>query len=177
LDRTLVAAVARAAHVDAKTIAKYDEHVDSWWYRFNRGGLRAAAIEAGMPISDAEFFDSETVAGVAQRIIARAAAAGNCVIVGRGAQCALQERENVYHVFIYGPWRERVSRVRDRLKTSQNVEEAIRLADQERADYIHTYHGCNWKDPHLYQMMINSDAGIENAACMIVEGVLRGGDE
>ncbi len=175
LDGTLVAAVARAAEVDTETVAKYDEHVDPWWRRFHRGGLRAVAIEAGMPIADAEFFDSETVAGVAQRVIGRAAAAGNCVIVGRGAQCVLQDREDAYHVFLYAPWRARVARVRSRLKSCRDVGEAIRLTDQERAGYINAYYSCNWKDPHLYHMMISSQAGIENAACMVVEGVLRGG--
>ncbi len=174
LDRSLIAEVARATGVDTETVMKYDERVDSWWRRFNRGGLRAAAIQAGMPITDAEFFDSETIAGAAQRVIVRAAAAGNCVIVGRGAQCILQDRDNVYHVFIYAPWGERLSRVRGRAQSSTNAAELIRLTDQERAGYIRTYYGSNWKDPHLYQMMMSSQAGIENAACMIVEAVLRG---
>ena len=39
LDRALLDAVARAAQVDDETAARYDEHVDSWWHRFNRGGF------------------------------------------------------------------------------------------------------------------------------------------
>jgi len=174
LDGALVDAVARATHVDAETVARYDEHVDSWWRRFQRGGLKAAAIHGGMAITDAELFDGETVAAAAQRVIARAAAAGNCVIVGRGAQCVLQEREDAYHAFVYAPWSDREKRVRSRMRSACDVGELVRQTDEERARYIRTYYANNWKDPHLYHMMICSEVGIENAACMIVEGVLRG---
>ncbi len=175
LDGALVEAVARIARVDTETVRRYDEQVDPWWRRFHRNGLWAAAVQAGVAITDAEFFDSETVAGVAQRVIARAAATGNCVIVGRGGQCALQDRSDVLHVFVYGPWHERVSRVRSRIKPAQNAAELIQSSDEERASYIRTYYGCNWKDPRLYQMMINSQIGIESAAFLIVEAALAAG--
>ena len=55
------------------------------------------------------------------------------MIVGRGAQCVLQDREDVLHVLIYAPWAERVERVRARLKASQDVEELTRMTDHERA--------------------------------------------
>ena len=57
------------------------------------------------------------------------------MIVGRGAQCALQYREDVLHVFICAPWAERVGRVRARAESSQDVEELMRVTDHERASY------------------------------------------
>ena len=38
-----------------------------------------------------------------RRIIEEAAEIGDCVIVGRGSQCILQQREDTFHVFIYAP--------------------------------------------------------------------------
>jgi cytidylate kinase len=104
----------------------------------------------------------------------KAAARGDCVIVGRGAQCVLQDREDVLHVLIYAPWAERVERVRARSESSQDVEELTRMTDDQRATYIRTYYGCDWKDPHLYHMMINSQIGTEMAACMIVNAINGG---
>ncbi len=175
LDRELIRAVARTAQVDADTAERYDEHVESWWHRFNRGGLWSAAIMAGIAPGDAQFFDAETMAAFARQVTLGTAARGDCVIVGRGAQCALQDREDVLHVFICAPWAERVGRVRARAQSSQDVEELIRLTDHERASYIRTYYGCDWKDPHLYHMMIGSQIGTEMAAWMIVNTVQRGG--
>jgi cytidylate kinase len=175
LDRALLGAVGATAQVDTETAARYDEHVDSWWRRFHRAGLWALAVSGGFPPADAQFFDAATIADSARQVIARAAVSGNCVIVGRGAQCILRGHADVFHVFIYGPWRERVSRVRSRLKSARKLGELIRWTDHERASYIRTYYGCDWKDPHLYQMMISSQIGTENAASIIVEAVLQGG--
>jgi cytidylate kinase len=171
LDRALIGAVARTAGVDAHTVQRYDEHVESWWHRFNRGGIRSAAIFAGIPPHDAQCFDAETEAAFARQVMLKAAARGCCVIVGRGAQCVLQDREDVLHVFIYAPWAERVERVRARSESSQDVEQLTRMTDHDRAVYIRTYYGCDWKDPHLYHMMISSQIGTEMAAWMIVNAV------
>ena len=174
LDRTLLGAVARAAQVDPETVGRYDEHVDSWWRRFNRGGLRAAAIEAGITPADAQFFDATVLTAFAQQVIAQAAEAGDCVIVGRGAQCVLRDRGDAFHVFIYGPWRERVRRVRSREQPVPDIGDLIRLTDEDRANYIRTYYGCDWKDPHLYHMMVSSEIGVETAARTIVDAVAPG---
>jgi hypothetical protein len=58
LDKNPIAAVARAAQVDVETARRYDESVDSWWHRINRGGLWAACVAAGASPADAQFFDA-----------------------------------------------------------------------------------------------------------------------
>ena len=173
LDQALIWDVARAARVDAETVGRYDERVDSWWHRLNRDGLQAVSIAAGVSPADAQFFDAGAAAALMKRVIAEAAATRNCVIVGRGAECVLQGRDDVLHVFIYGPWEQRVSRVRSRFPGVPDVEELTRSIDRERATYLRTYYGCDWKDPHLYNMMISSDAGMEKAADTIVDAVRR----
>jgi hypothetical protein len=171
LDSALIGAVAREAQVNRETVMRYDERVDSWWHRFHRRGLWSLAVEGGVAPNDVWFPDAESMAVSAGQAIAKAAAIGNCVIVGRGAQCVLQDRGDVFHVFIYGPGRERISRVRRRIQPSENAGEAIRLTDAERARYIRTYYGCDWKDPHLYHMMVSSEIGLEKAAAMVVDAV------
>lgn len=175
LDEGLIGAIARAGEVDVETARRYDEHVDSWWHRFNRDALRHTAIYAGANLADTVFFDAETVAGLARRLIARRAAKANCVIVGRGAQCILQTRENAFHTFIYAPLADRIERVRGRVDACDDLEEYVRSMDHERARYIRTYFGCDWKDPHLYHMMISSQIGTEAAAGMIVDAIRNSG--
>jgi cytidylate kinase len=171
LDRALIGAVARTAQVDSGTAERYDEHVESWWHRFNRAGIWSAAIMAGIAPRDARFFDAAASVAFARQVVLEAAARGGCVIVGRGAQCALQGREDVLHVFIGAPWADRVRRVRAVAQSSQAAEELIRVTDRERASYIRTYYGCDWTDPHLYHMMIGSQLGTEMASWIIVNAV------
>src|SRR5581483_4596002 len=175
LDRALITAVAHTAHVDPDTVERYDEHVDSWWHQFHRAGLWSAAIMAGVPPADARFFDADAMAELARVVMLQAAGKGGCVVVGRGAQCALQDREDALHVFVSARWEERLARLRAGAPSSEDIEEVIRMTDEERASYIRTYYGCDWKDPHLYHIMIDSQLGIEMAAWMIVNAVQGGG--
>ena len=165
-----------AAQVDPEFVKRYDEHVEPWWRRFLAGGLRAACIQAGVTPADAELVDpAATMAIFTQQVIARAAVTGNCVIVGRGAGCVLQGRTDVLHVFVYGPWDERVSRVSKRVHPLQNIERLIRRTDRERASYIQAHHECNWKDSHLYHLMISSQIGDEEAARTILDIIRNSG--
>ncbi len=173
LDRSLTAAIARDAQADPEIVARYEERVEPWWRRFHRRGVWAAAITAGFAAADVHILDAERIAVFTQQAIARAATAGNCVIVGRGSQCVLRGWEGVFHVFVYGPWRERVRRVRDRSEPVPHIGKHLLRTDDERARYIRTWHGCDWKDPHLYQMMVSSGIGVENAAARIVDAVER----
>ncbi len=115
------------------------------------------------------------MAALARNMIGVAYQEGNCVIIGRGAQCVLQERKDAFHVFIYAPWAERVARVCERLPGHKDVEELIRSTDRQRADYIRTYFGRNWMDPHLYHLMISSQIGEDQVESTIVEGLASGG--
>jgi cytidylate kinase len=171
LDKSLVRQIAREIQVDVETARRYDEQVDSWWHRINCSGLWAAAIEAGAAPRDVHFIDAESTAWAAQEVIAADAHDGNCVIVGRGAQCVLQGDHEVFHVFVYAPLAQRVARIQERLGTDKNIEELIQLTDHTRAAYIRKYFGCDWRDPHLYQMMISSELGEDTVAGLIIRAV------
>ncbi len=174
LDKGLVEAIARCAQVDPELARRYDERVDSWLHRISRRGLWHGAFEGVATVTDAAFFDAETMAALGSNLITAAHARGNCVIIGRGAQCVLQNNTDVFHVYIYAPWSERVARVRRRLPAARDIEELILQTDRERAQYIHLYYGCDWKDPHLYHMLISSELGEDEIAGMIIRTVQQG---
>jgi len=169
LDQTLIEAVARRAQVDIGTARRYDERLDSWWHRLNRDGLWSAAVASGATPADAQFFDAETMAAITEDVIRSAASIGNCVIVGRGAQCVLRDTPQTLHVFVYGSWTERILRVQKRVRTDRDVSDLVRSMDRSRAAYLRRYFGCDWKDPDLYQGMVSSQLGIEKLASLIAD--------
>jgi shikimate kinase len=174
LDKALIDKIARAARVDAVTARQCDERVDSWVHRMSRRGLWHGAFEGVAAVTDADFFDAETMAAVAREVITEAASTGNCVIVGRGAQCALQNHPDTLHVFVYAPWAQRVARIRARVPAAKDIDELIQATDQERASYIRTYFGSDWKNPHLYHMMVSSQLGEDNVVRLIIDAIERG---
>jgi len=171
LDDDLIKAAARRAKVDFRVARRYDECVDSWWHRINRGGSWSAAIMAGASPDDVQFFDSDALAAITQEVILQAASKGNCVIVGRGAQCVLRGWTRVLHVFVYGPWPERMARVQQRQGGECDAAKLLQSVDRARAASIRRYFGRDWKDPQLYHMMLNTQLGFENVASMITRAV------
>ena len=156
LDRDIIDAIAYAAHVDSNLVRHYDEHVESWLRRINQQAMRSAALAAGLELGENAIFDAEQTLKVSRKIIEEAYAEGNCVIVGRGSQCVLQCRPDVFHVFVYAPHRQRVERLRVRLEKGVNIEQRMQAVDEERAKYLQQYFGNHWKNPHLYDLMICS---------------------
>jgi cytidylate kinase len=156
LDRDIIDAIAYAAHVDPKVVRPYDEHVDSWLRRINQQAMRSAALAAGLELRENSVFDAEEMVKISRKIIEEAYSEGNCVIVGRASQCILQHKPDVYHVFVYAPYLDRLVRLRDRLDKGVHAEQRIRIVDDERAKYLQQYFGKAWNNPHLYDLMISS---------------------
>lgn len=172
LDRELIEAIACSAHVDAHVVSRFDERPESWLGRLNRGAMRGAALSAGVIPDDETCFDPETMAQMTQRIIENAWHDGNCVIVGRGAQCILQSRPDVFHVFIYAPVHDRANRLRSRLGPGINIEERLHTVDNERAEYLRKRFAEDWKNPHLYNLMLSSLED-EAATARMIEFVME----
>jgi cytidylate kinase len=168
LDRDIIDAIAYAAHVPQKLVSHYDEHVDSWLKRINQQAMRSAALAAGLELREGSVFDADEMVKISQKVIEKAHTDGNCVIVGRGSQCVLQHKADVFHVFVYAPYRQRILRLLERLDSGVNVEQRIRKVDAERAKYLQEYFGKNWNDLHLYDLMLCSHAGEEAAARTIL---------
>lgn len=167
LDNEIITAIADTARVDSRVVRHYDERVDSWLRRINEEAVRGVAMAAG-PLGKNEIFDARTMADLTRRIIEEAYTAGNYVIVGRGAQCILQHKRDVYHVFVYAPLRERVERLKKRLEPGAEVAQRLRTVDTERAKYLRQLFGASWCDHHLYDLMISSKEDEDETARAIL---------
>lgn len=163
LDNEIIAAIADRARVDSRVVRHYDERVDSWLRRINEEAVRGVAMASG-PLGKDEIFDSRTMTELAQRIIEEAYTAGNCVIVGRGAQCILQHKHDAFHVFVYASLRDRMHRLKTRLDPGTDIAQRIRTVDGDRAKYLRQVYGVNWCDHHLYDLMINSKENEDETA-------------
>ena len=162
LDRELVDEVARAAHVEPRVVEQFDERCDPWLAALLRAIWQGSG-EWPSGLSDADLLDARTMAKLTRPIVEGAAEGGNCVIVGRGAQCILEARRDTFHAFLYAPLELRKRRVAERVGGVASLVAHIGEKDAERAAYIHKYFGRQWRDPRLYDLMLNTRCGDEIA--------------
>ncbi len=156
LDSALIEAVASAAQVDPNLVQHYDEHVDGWLQRINRQAIRGAALSGGLAFDRSSYFDEENMKSVTCQLIEQAYKDGDCVIVGRGAQCILRNKPLAFRVFVYAPFQTRVHRLRTRLDPGVDIPRRIVEVYTARAHFLQKRFGAAWNDPHLYNLMISS---------------------
>jgi cytidylate kinase len=94
---------------------------------------------------------------------------GNAVIVGRGSAYHLQHRSDVFHVFVYAPFEDKVRRLRAGGKSESEAMELAETVDRDRAAYIKRYFDLKWPPREHFHVMINTTMGDE----CVVETILH----
>ena len=167
VNESLVAEVAKRARVDPEIAARYDESIDPWFLRLVRS-LWEGGYEGIATTVDTRTPDSEAMVKITGEIIREAAELGHCVIVGRGGQCILRQRDAVFHVSVFGPRQQKIQRMRTRLAPGTDAERFMDDTDRRRAAYIRRFYGEDWKDRRLYHLVISSALGLETVTDTIL---------
>jgi cytidylate kinase len=173
LDNALIQQIASTAHVDPAVAMQFDECIDSFLHRMHKA-LWRGGYEGVASATEDDVFDADKMVELSRCIIESAAKEGNCVIVGRGGQCVLQERGDVFHVFVYAPRAERIERVRREGKPGDDPEAQIEFVDHRRSAYIRRYFGQEWTNRHLYDLMLCASMGEAAAAAAVLAAIGRG---
>lgn len=167
IDDPLVAEVARSARASADEVRAREESVDPWFHRIMRA-LWRGGFEGAVARPESEAWDADAVAKLWNRVIVEAAEIGACIVVGRGGQCLLQKRKDSFHVYVYAPMRIKVANLRDREPAGTDLAAASRDRDRRRSEYIRYHFDEDWRNPHLYDLMLCSSIGVERAADTIL---------
>ena len=104
-------------------------------------------------------------------IIKKLADTESCVIIGRCSDFILQDRKNVFNVFVYSDMENRIKRAIEFYGIDKTkAEKEIKRIDKLRANHYKYYTEKEWNNHANYDICINSDAiGIENAANLICD--------
>ena len=123
------------------------------------------ALSAPLPPTE------ERLLQVTEHVIDDAIARGPVVLVGRGAQSYLAQRDDALHVFCYAPRPALIARVAEREGIPED--EAGRRVDEtnkRREQYVRRYWHRAWNAPENYQLLVNTDwLGIAGAADIIIK--------
>jgi cytidylate kinase len=166
-DKRLTEEIARLANVDASTVKRCDERMDSRLYRLAKTFWRGS--HEGGPHLAGQAFDTDCMMSWMEEITARIAQEGNAVVVGRGAPFFLREQPNAFHVFLYAPRAEKIRRLLQDGATESEAEELVDTVDRERIAFVKHYFDADWPTRSLYHVMINTAVGNE----AVIETILN----
>ena len=98
---------------------------------------------------------------------------GNCVIVGRCADYALEENPNVLSIFIKADMQDRIRRIAKLYDLSDaKAKDKITKIDKQRASYYNYYTSKRWGEVDSYDLCLNSSVfGIDGTVDMIKQAI------
>ena len=176
VDKRLIEEVARRLEMPPDEVEAEDEHPRGLLARLLRS---FSTLEPGMgagwapPFPDPLFDPRKAVIELTEQVIREVAAAGNAVIVGRGAGFVLHDKPDVFRVFLRAPLPHRTGVIVERLKVGEaEARRKILETDANRQAYIHQLYKRDWCDPDEYDLVINTGRlSFQTAADLILRGI------
>ena len=121
-----------------------EERTDPLYYRLFKSFLRGS-YEGSLNAHKLNLVDSESISKFTQRVVEHVAKSGNSVIVGRGSQHFLRDRQDTLRYFSTLPRRQSAAPLA-RGKTEKEAQQLVDTVDRERADFIQKYFRVKWPD-------------------------------
>ncbi len=167
-DQLLTEEIARLADCPKAVVEGREERTDPLYYRLFKSFLRGS-YEGSLNAHKLNLVDSECILKFTERVVQHAAKTGNSVIVGRGSQQFLRNRQDALRVFLYAPRADKVLRLLARGKSEKEAEQLVDTVDRERSDFIQKYFHVEWPDRAIYHTMINTVIGDAAVVRMILD--------
>jgi cytidylate kinase len=152
----------------SRTVEEHEERKDSLRYRLFKAFMKGS-FEGTLNAPNLKIVDADCIKDITRRIVTDVAREGNAVIVGRGSAYHLQHRSDVFHVFVYAPFEDKVRRLRAGGKSESEAMELAETVDRDRAAYIKRYFDLKWPPREHFHVMINTTMGDE----CVVETILH----
>lgn len=90
-------------------------------------------------------------------VITRLADEGDIVIVGRGGQGILADRDDAFHVRVVCPVEDRIARIAERDHLDIEVaRERVLTSDRNREDWHKRYLNIDYRSPYHYGLIVNT---------------------
>ena len=160
-DQRLTDEIARHLECDRRHVEQREERRDPLHYRLFKAFLRGS-FEGSLNAHRLKLLDADSIQRITERVVQNAAREGNCVIVGRGSQHFLRNRDDTLRIFLYAPKEAKIRRLIGEGLGENEATEAVDVVDSERAAFIEKYFHMEWPNRSVYHAMLNTAIGVEN---------------
>jgi cytidylate kinase len=168
LDRDLARRIAERLRCRHEDVEALDEHAPTL---IERIAVAFSVVPSDAPILPTlpDLPDPDRLVDAIRQVVLEAARTPPLIVVGRGANCLLQDRRDVLRVRATAPYDARVRRVAARTGAPPERAAAdVRHRDADRRHYLQRYFHCAADDPNLYDLQINTATIPLEAAARLV---------
>lgn len=156
LDRDLVQQVADRLKLDPRTVETMDEHLPGILARIS-SALLITSPESPVSLDSRDILSPDAVADATREAMVEAVQSAPVIVVGHGSQALFHDRPGSLHVRLVAPVQSRVNRICSREPCEEKAAVArLRRMDTDRAAYVRRYYHTDWRDPMLYDLVINT---------------------
>jgi CMP/dCMP kinase len=170
LDNAVVDAVAARMGLSVAEVQAREERVPSLVERLT-AAMAMGSQEWVSPMAAAKRPTDEQLIEVTRHVVEEAIASGPLVVVGRGTQEMLAEREDTLHVFCYAPRKALIARTMEREDVS--AEDAARLVDEtnkQRDQWVRLHWERERRAHENFDLSVNTERlGIQGSADLIID--------
>lgn len=145
-DRSFFAEAAKRGHISESYFAEAESKNNKIYAAFNN----AFALPYYMPLGDQAFLDQVTT-------MQELAEQGPCILVGRGGNKILKNRDDVLNVYIYADRETRLKRIIEEYGVNPDVaEKQLEQTDKNRRNYLMLYTDQKFGRTENYHLCIDS---------------------
>ena len=161
-DAEIIDEVVKSSGLAKEIVEKYDEYATH-----KNSLLYSIAINATGTYNGLSVANQVQIAQI--NVIKKLAAEGNCVIIGRGADYILREREDCFHVFIRADMNFKSKRILEMYgDNGTRIEARLEDMDVRRRVFYRSFAMREWGVIENYNMVLDSGAiGLERCADII----------
>ena len=159
-DKLLTSEIARLSNCHHSEVESREERVDPLYYRLLKSILRGS-FEGSLNVHRLKLLDADSILRITEQVVQRAAAEGNCVIVGRGSQHFLRDRDDTLRIFLYAPREAKWRRLMAQGINEPEAKTLVDTVDSERTAFIDRYFHMQWPNPPVYHALLNTAIGVE----------------
>ncbi|HEX8816515.1 MAG TPA: cytidylate kinase-like family protein [Terriglobales bacterium] len=167
-DQLFTSEIARLANCSKSQVEIREERVDPLYYRLFKSIL-LGSFEGSINLNNLKMLDADSILRITQQVVETAAKDGNAVIVGRGSQQVLRDRDDTLRIFLYAPSQAKIDRLKSEGIDERRAKELVETIDKDRGHFVEKYFNIKWPDRSTYHAMLNTTTGEDATVRMILD--------
>ena len=168
LDNEIIQQVAHKARVSTNWVESIEKQAGGKLLRFITSVVSKKLIDQVLD-NERGYIDEEIYVDLLHQIITKIADEGNAIILGRGGQYILKDRDDVFHILLIAHKDDRIKFMEKNYKlTPDQALGAVNREDKRRVNLYRKFGTLTYDQPGHYHIVLNtSRLGLDEAARVI----------